>query len=79
MRQPKVTIEGEFLDISSEQYRVYSFPTGQKVQIDNPLWLLVSKSGGHRVIAAQGYAHYIPFTWGHLYWLVKKGKPSFVK
>ena len=79
MNQPNVKIEGECSDISSEQVREYIFPTGQKVRIENPLWLHVSKSGGHRIIDDQGYSHYIPFTWGHLYWRVKEGMPYFVK
>ena len=67
----------EFKSIGDEQYRVYEFPNGSKVRIDNPLQLNVSKSGGHRVLDSDGVSHYIPSGWNHLYWRVFEGKEPF--
>ncbi len=72
-------IEAEFNDISGELFRQYEFPSGQIVRIERPLWLYVSKSGGHRLIDAEGRSHYIPSGWGHLWWEVKEGEPYFVR
>lgn len=67
-----------WVDISSEQYRVYEF-SDREVKIDKPLLLSVSKSGGHRVFDAHGISHYIPSGYRHLFWQVKAGQPHFVK
>lgn len=69
----------EFTDISSESARTYVFYNGVEISIYNPTHLNVSKSGGHRLLDAQGISHYIPPKWCHLYWSVKKGQPNFVK
>jgi len=68
-----------FVDISSEAERTYEFPKGNKVVIDNPLRLNVSKSGGHRLFDESGRSHYIPSGWIHLSWTVRPGSPNFVK
>jgi hypothetical protein len=68
----------EFSDISSEKYRTYKFPS-DVVHIEEPIALHVSKSGGHRVLDADGTSHYIPAGWIHLYWKAKEGSPHFVK
>lgn len=71
----------EFIDISSEQYREYSFtgPAGiVKLRIEAPTHLSVSESGGHRVFDAAGVSHYIPKGWVHLSWMAKSGEPNFV-
>lgn len=67
-----------FTDISSEDYRVYEF-SGFTIEIDKPLWLSVSESGGHRIFDSAGFSHYIPTGWIHLAWRVKEGQPHFVK
>jgi len=69
----------EFSDISSEQWREYSFLGGNTVRIDAPLRLNVSASGGHRLFDAEGVSHYIPAGWIHLKWVVRDGAPNFVK
>ena len=69
----------KFEDISSEAIRTYEWPSGVKVIIDEPLYLNVSKSGGHRIFDAYGISHYIPSGWNHLYWVAKDGQPHFVK
>lgn len=43
----------DFKDISSEQWREYTFPEGQAVRIDQPLKLYVSDNG-HRILDAEG-------------------------
>lgn len=71
----------EFIDISSEQFREYSFvgPQGLvTLRIENPTHLSVSESGGHRVFDAAGVSHYIPKGWVHLGWMAKSGEPNFV-
>ena len=66
-----------FHDISSEKYRTYVFENGSKVTIKDPLFLNVSKSGGHRVYDARGISHYIPYKWVHLYWESRQGEEHF--
>lgn len=68
----------KFTDISSEQYREYIFPNGDKVRVDQPLQLSVSTSG-HRLFDAAGVSHYIPKGWIQLSWKAKDGQPHFVK
>jgi len=70
------SLEREWIDIRSEQYRVYVFPGGDMVRIEKPEKLHVSGSGGHRILSADGVSHYIPPIWFHLYWV---GNPAFVK
>lgn len=69
----------DFVDISTEAYRVYEFPNGDRVRIDLPMKLNVSRSGGHRVYDESGESHYIPPKWIHLSWRAKDGNPNFVK
>ena len=70
----------EFNDISSELERTYTFPNGNKYHIIEPLYLNVSKSGGHRLYSADGLCHYVqPKEGWAISWKVKEGKPSFVK
>jgi hypothetical protein len=66
-----------FVDISSEEYRTYSFGNSE-VTIKEPLRLAVSNNG-HRVFDASGVSHYIPKGWIHLSWKAKTGRPHFVK
>lgn len=69
-----------FTNIVSEEFRVYVFPNGGgNVKIENPMWLSVSKSGGHRILDGDGFCHYIPPSWIHLWWKVKDNEPHFVK
>lgn len=69
----------EFTDISSEQQREYIFRDGATATIENPLYLNVSDSGGHRILDTQGTCHYIPTGWVWLQWKVKDGAPHFIK
>lgn len=65
-------------DISNETYRIYCFANGV-YQIDDPLWLYVSNSGGHRIFDKEGMSHYILPTWLGLQWATKPDKQKFVK
>lgn len=59
-----------FIDISHEEFRVYTFvKEGQffKVKIDNPLKLIKEKDGD-RIFDLQGLGHYVPNEWIHLFW-----------
>ncbi|WP_066765656.1 hypothetical protein [Sphingobium sp. CCH11-B1] len=67
----------EFIDVSVEVSRTYTFPTGT-VTIDKPEKLHVSPSHSHRLIDADGRSHYVPAGWLHLSWTVKPGAPHFV-
>lgn len=68
----------EFKDISTEQFRTYTFPAGETVRIDRPQELNVSASGGHRIKDILGRGHYVPPGWIHLEWTPVEGKPTFV-
>lgn len=69
----------EFIDISSEEYRIYEFNNGKTIMISEPLKLNVSKSGGHRLFDNSGLSHYIPQGWVRISWKAKSGRPNFVK
>ena len=58
----------EWQNIDHETYRVYMFKGGDVIRIDHPLFLHVSKSGGHRILDKEDISHYIPTGWIHLYW-----------
>lgn len=67
--------EGQISDISNELRRTYVFPGGEKVVIEKPVFLVVSKNG-HRVADGNGNGHYIPMGWIHLCWENKPGAPA---
>jgi len=69
----------EFIDISSEKRRVYLKDNSVILDIENPVGLNVSKSGGHRIVDNLGRCFYIKPDWNVLRWFVKDGKPHFVK
>jgi len=68
----------EFLDISSELFRVYEYPDGTEVTIYEPLLLNVSPTGGHRVYDLTAMSHYVAPGWVHIYWSAREGEPNFV-
>lgn len=71
--------EHEFVDISSELWREYTFGSGAKVRINEPAYLSVSKSGGARLLTMAGRSIYIPFGWIALEWVAREGAPHFIK
>jgi hypothetical protein len=70
----------EFKDISSEEYRQYSFLADNgfihRVTINDPLYLNVRPTG-HRILDAQGISHFIPTGWKQLSWKAKNNQPHF--
>lgn len=61
------------IDLSArEEYRVYVFPGGEAVRIDNPQFLIISDNG-HRIGAGE-YSSYIPYGWIHLWWKNKENR-----
>ena len=64
----EVTKNLEWKNIEHEIYRVYYFPDGSEVRIDNPVLLNVSNSGGHRIVDSYDVSHYIPSGWIHIIW-----------
>jgi hypothetical protein len=67
----------DFVDISSEEWREYTFESGAAFRVEHPLRLHVSDNG-HRLYDAEGVSHYIPSGWIHLKWKAKDGSPNFV-
>ena len=67
-----------FTDISSEQYRVYHFPNGATLRIENPLELNVSRSGGHRLVAEAGCYYIRPEQSWYLFFENRDGHEGFV-
>jgi hypothetical protein len=67
----------EFADISSEEWREYTFASGATLHIEQPLQLHVSENG-HRIYDGAGVSHYVPVGWIHLKWKAKDGSPNFV-
>ena len=74
----------EFIDISSEEKRIYHFlfDNGQNVdvEISKPIALNVSKSGGHRILDGNGVCHYVnQRTKEFISWKTYDDLPHFVK
>lgn len=73
MQSNKTNSSLDWKDISSEEYRTYIFPNNEKVTIDKPKTISISKNG-HKIFDSEGLSHYIPYGWIHLHW---KGDPPF--
>ncbi len=67
----------EAKNITSEKRRVYTWPDGAQVVIENPAVLIVSESG-HRIADDEGNGHYVPNGWIHLMWINEPGAPAIV-
>lgn len=73
----------QFKAINDETRRTYVFIRDGKQHsftVDNPQWLHVSESGGHRIIAkgdGKDYGVYIPAGWVCLFWEAHAGKQLF--
>lgn len=69
-----------FNDISSEKEREY-IKYNEHLKIDGqPLYLNVSKTGGHRLYTSTGWCYYVqPKEAWAIRWKVLEGKPNFVK
>ena len=70
------------LDITTEQFRVYTYANGSTFRIDSPatLHVLIDDKGGasHRVIDADGVTHRPERGWVGISWAAKDGAPRFV-
>lgn len=67
-----------FKDISSEKSRKYRFPKDEVVEINEPVALNVSRTGGHRILDSKGESHYVSSGWIQLSWVAKDDQPHFV-
>ena len=57
--------------------RTYHFPGGEEYVIDQPRFLHVSDSGGHRILDSEGVGHYVPAGWLAVSWTVAADEPHF--
>lgn len=73
----KIIAGMQFRSISNEKWRKYEYSDGNSVHITKPLWLNVSKSGGHRVLDEKGVSHYVREGWRNIKWQVKDGCSPF--
>ena len=55
-------------DITVELYREYIYQDGTRLRIENPAQLLVSASGGHRIITEDAVCYYIATGWIAIEW-----------
>lgn len=72
----------KFSRIDSELARHYEYVVDGKpyvVTIEQPVFLHVSASNGHRICDINLRSHYIQPGWKHLYWDTRPGHPQFVK
>jgi len=49
-----------------EKTRVYSFPNGETVSLENVTHFAVSKSGTHRLKTGDGKMRIVPVGWHHI-------------
>lgn len=72
--------EHQFIDISTEQYRIYYNPAGEVlIHIAEPVALAVSPSG-HRVLDSEGVAFWINTDdFSVVEWKSYDGAPHFIK
>lgn len=70
------------IDISSEEFRVYTYPNGDTFRIDNPatLYVLIDEKGGvtHRVVDTEGVTHRPERGYVGISWTAKEGQPAYV-
>lgn len=70
------------LDISSEEFRVYTYGDGTKFRVDAPstLHVIVDDKGStsHRVIDVDGVTHRPERGWVGISWCARDGEPKFV-
>jgi hypothetical protein len=69
------------IDISSEQYRIYTYPNGDTFRIEEPAELHVltdDKGVSHRVIDKAGVTHRPERGWLGISWQPRPGEPAFV-
>lgn len=62
-----------FKSTENERWRDYVWADGFVLHIPEPLWVNVSKSGGHRVIDKQKRCYYVHSSWRYITWEGKRG------
>lgn len=65
------------IDISSEEYRVYTYPNGAKFRIDAPTQLFII-DGSHRVVDVNNVTHRPERGYVGISWKPILGQPAFV-
>jgi hypothetical protein len=70
------------IDITSEEFRVYTYADGSTFRIDSPatLYVLIDEKGGitHRVVDVDGVTHRPERGYVGISWAAKDGAPKFV-
>ncbi len=69
------------IDISSEEFRVYTYANGSTFRIEDPreLYVITDERGAtHRVIDEAGMTHRPERGWVGISWKPREGKPAFV-
>lgn len=65
-----------FKKIPNEEFRVYTFPDGNRVKIDKPQKLDVTENG-HKIVDGNGNGHYVPYGWIHIFMKFTNGEFAF--
>lgn len=68
----------ESIDISSEEYRTYTYAGGSQFTIMAPCKLNVMPNGSHRVIDQGGITHRPSPDFVGISWKPRPGEPAFV-
>ena len=66
------------IDISSEQYRRYTYADRSVFRIEAPIRVTITDTGSHRVEDASGETHRPTLGWIAISWKPKVGEPPFV-
>lgn len=72
------------IDISNEEYRVYTYPDGVRLRINRPVKLYVvyddvgPVNPSHRVVDAEGMTHRPERGWISVSWKSAEGQPDYV-
>lgn len=65
-------------DISSEEWRTYTYADEKYVTISAPKLLYVMPSGSHRIVDSEGLTHRPSQGYLMITWKPKPGEPAFV-
>lgn len=66
------------VDITSEEYRTYTYADGQKFRINQPVTLYLLNGGGHRIVDKSGVTHRPERGYLGISWKPKDGQPPFI-
>lgn len=68
------------IDITSEQYRIYTYAGGSVFKIEDPATLFViedERGVTHRVVDRAGMTHRPERGWVGISWMPREGTPAF--